>query len=119
MSAGLIENYEETGQELRRSFDKGWHILNELDGLVQSFEQVGGTIEGAETLATRIEQVQRLEASIFDRWPNFTEQDLADALAEHKKGNCLDVADAFAQIAGVDKEAWLRRVEERKRTKQP
>ena len=33
IAARLIEDYEETGQELRRAFEKGLHILNGLDGL--------------------------------------------------------------------------------------
>src|SRR5437899_1663672 len=114
----LIEDYEETGQELRKAFEKALHILSRLEGLVQSFEQAGGVVEGAEALATRIEDVRRMEAGILGRWPHFTDKDMADALSELEGGECLEPAEAFAQIAGVDKETWLQRVEERKRAKQ-
>src|SRR5262249_11804987 len=100
------------------AFEKALHILNGLEGLVQAFEQVGGTVEGGEALATRIDEIRRLETGILHSWPSFTDQDQADALAEHKRGECLGAAKAFAQIAGVDEAAWLRRVEERKRAKQ-
>ena len=69
-------------------------------------------------MATRIEDVRRMEAGILGRWPHFTDKDMADALSELEGGECLEPAEAFAQIAGVDKETWLQRVEERKRAKQ-
>lgn len=37
-----------------------------------------------------------------------------EVMAEYQRGETLDIVDAFAEIAGVDPETWLRRIEEQK-----
>jgi hypothetical protein len=113
-----IEDYEETGRELRRAFEKGLHILNALQGLAQTFQQAGGVLQGADELSPMIEEVRQLEARILENWPDFTNQARIDALAELERGECLSANEAFPRIAGVDQAMWLRRVEQRKRTSQ-
>ena len=113
-----IEDYEETGRELRQAFEKGLHILHALEGLAHSFQQTGGVVEGAEELSGMIEEVRRVESRFLDNWPKFTDQDRTDALAEHERGECLDASEAFARIAGIDPADWLLRVEKRKQKKQ-
>lgn len=37
-----------------------------------------------------------------------------EVMAEYERGETLDIVDAFAEIVGVDRETWLRQVEEHK-----
>ncbi len=118
IAARLIDDYVQTGQKLHQSFTQGLHILSRIQELVQSFERMGGAVAGAAALEEAITEVRRLEAAVLDHWPDFSEEDLTKARTESEKGVCLDMATAFAQTAGVARETWLRRVEERQRTKQ-
>ena len=118
IAARLIEDYEEKAQEIRKALNKAFHILNSLQELAQSFQAAGGSVQDVQIVDKMMREVQRLEVQIFAHWPDFADRDSADALAEYKRGECLEAGDAFAQIAGVDKKAWLRRVEDRKRMKQ-
>jgi hypothetical protein len=119
LKARLIDHDAETRQGLQDSFARGQHVLKSVADLVGAFEQIGGKVEGRASLERAVEEVRRLEADIFPHWPQFTEQDLEDARTAYERGECLPLDEAFAQIAGVDKETWLRRVEERKRVRRP
>jgi hypothetical protein len=115
VAARLIDDYPKTAQDLRAAFAEGLHVLHGIADLLQSFERQGSAVPGAEALQRAIQDVQRLEERVFAQWPDFSEQQVAEALSEHERGESLDAAEAFAQIAGTDRQTWLRRVEERKR----
>jgi hypothetical protein len=114
--AHLIDDYQETGDELRRSFAKAMNILESIEKLVQGLGTLGGTVSNIQALREAVEEVRRLQMQVLSHWPDFTEQDVAEALGEFERGECLEIDDAFAQIAGVDKATWLKLVEKRKRT---
>jgi hypothetical protein len=117
MVGRLIDDYAETGNRLREAFTRGLHILTGVQVLVQTYQEAGGSVEGAGALDRAIEDVRQLETSTFQHWPDFTGDDIAGARAAQARGECLPLDEAFAQIAGVDRETWLRRVEERKRAR--
>jgi hypothetical protein len=73
-------------------------------------EQAGRPVPGADVLPAALDAVRRLHDEVFRHWPSFR---------DGEPGEYLDADEAFAQIAGVDREGWLRRVEERKRERTP
>jgi hypothetical protein len=114
VAARLVDDYPKTAQDLRAAFAEGRQVLHGIADLLRSFEQQGSAVPGAETLHCALQDVQQLEERVFAQWPDFSEQQVAEALAEHERGESLEAAEAFARIAGTDRETWLRRVEERK-----
>ncbi len=58
------------------------------------------------------ERANRLEAELVSRLRPLTEAEYQEVLAEHVRGESLELADAFAAVAGVSREEWLRRVAE-------
>ena len=115
IEAHRIDDYNELGRALRASFDPGLRIMARVVELVTAFERVGGTIASADELRDAHARLLRMENGIFEHWPLFTEQDAAEAREAIERGDYLELDDAFAQIAGVDKETWMRRVEARRR----
>lgn len=63
------------------------------------------------------EFIQSLLADMAARMPPLTEEEVAEVLAEDARGELLELDDAFAAIAGVGKEEWLKRVEAHKAKK--
>ncbi len=89
--------------------------MQRLQLWIQDVEQTGHAVEGARELDAALEAVQNLKDQLFRHWPWFSDEDIALARLEEERGELLDLDDAFAAIAGVDKESWLRRVEGRER----
>jgi hypothetical protein len=114
IAARLLEDYQETGQQLRASFVKALQVLKEVESLVHAFHQAGGSVKEEDALQGAIKDIRLLESSIFSHWPHFSEQDVADARVEDQQGQCWDPDEAFARIAGVDEETWIQRVQEHK-----
>ncbi|GEM_PF-6375673 len=117
IEAHVIDDYNELRRELRASFDPGLRIMSRVVELVAAFERVGGVVHGADELRETHARLLQLESGIFQHWPEFTEQDAAEARAALERGDGLELDEAFAQIAGVDKETWMKRVEERRRSR--
>jgi hypothetical protein len=112
-----VDDYDQTRKELREAFDPGLRIIARVLELVGAFERLGGTLSGASELRLANDQVRWLEKEIFEEWPWFAELDTAKTLDDVRRGEFIDITDAFAQAAGVDRESWLRHVEEHKRRK--
>jgi hypothetical protein len=93
-------------------------LVSEVDrvrALVQGVAaRTGQTLAGVAELATAAKGLEALKAEIAEKWPVCSPAELAEARAAIARGEGLDLADAFAQIAGVDRETWLARVEERR-----
>jgi hypothetical protein len=60
---------------------------------------------------------RRIDLILEESWPVSEEETEQQALAELKSGQGLELDDAFAQIAGVSKDEWERRVAEHKSRK--
>ena len=114
MPAHTIDDYEETGQELQRSFNRASFVLEGIMALAQRFQAGGGDLKNAENMPALLADTRSQEAAFFAHWPRFEPGDAAEALQAFKRGECVDVDDAFAQIKGVSREAWLQLVAQRK-----
>jgi len=113
--AGQIEDYHATGMTLQELFSHTLGILDTLRQWARLLEGEGYQVESVAELDRDIEEVRRFQEEIFAAWPDFREQDVHEGLAERARGECLELDEAFASLAGVDKDAWLRRLEERRR----
>jgi hypothetical protein len=69
---------------------------------------------------TRVVSSERLRLKVIldESWPVGGEDEEQKALAEMKGGKGIGLDDAFAQIAGVTKKEWARRVAEHKKKRQ-
>jgi hypothetical protein len=117
MRDGALEAPNETRQALHDFFEKTLDYLRGIRDLAARFQRDGHLIAGLTELENALEQCRALKERIFEFWSPFTSQDVAEGLAEHARGECLELDEAFAQIAGVSKEAWLKRVEEQQQRK--
>src|SRR5207244_1333075 len=111
---GGITDYPKTGEQLFKSFDQALTILHEMDDLTRTFAGTDRPIPQADQLPEAIRQVETLKNQALGFWP-YSAASVADGLAEHARGETENLAEAFANIAGVSKDEWLRRVEAHKR----
>ncbi len=66
--------------------------------------------------ATALER-RAVHLMLEESWPVDSAVDDRALLAEIKKGESIPVDDAFAEIAGVSKTQWLRKVQEHEEQK--
>jgi hypothetical protein len=116
--AGQIDNFTGAGNEVLGVIDTYARVLDTVKGWVQAAEQEGQRVPRAAELARAADELAALRKEVVERWPWISERSIAEARAEIARGEFLELDDAFEQIAGVDKETWLKRVEEHKRRKQ-
>jgi hypothetical protein len=114
MTARLIDNYHDVGGQLDEAFADAERILNSVQDLVDAFERVGGSVRNSEQLKAALRAACDQRNSILQHWPDFSANDVEEARAADKRGEMLELTEAFARVAGMDKEAWLRLVETRK-----
>lgn len=112
---GEVEDHNETRRELWTLIDNILGILDTVRGLALSWEQKGNVIAGTADLERVIAEVQKQQHFIFEHWSEFSQETVDRAQAEYARGEFLELFDAFASIAGVDRATWLKRVEEHKR----
>jgi hypothetical protein len=118
LMAHLIDDREETAREVREEFNRGQRILTRVIELIEKFAAHGDSIQGTDELRDASERAKRREAEFFDFWPRpLTAEEFVEAQEAIQRGEGIELDEAFAQIAGVDRETWLRRVEERKRAR--
>jgi hypothetical protein len=116
--SGQIDDFQQYGTDLLAVLDATQHNLDIVRGWVRGAESTGQTVGRATDLKRAAEELVALRREIEDRWPWINEQIIAEAKAELARGEFLELDEAFAQIAGVDKETWLKRVEEHKKREQ-
>ncbi len=81
--------------------------------------RTGQTLPNYSRLAEAAHDLAALKTEVAVKWPVCNRVELADARAAIARGEGLDLADTFAQIAGLDRETWLTRVAERRRQNPP
>jgi len=96
-------------QELGEAFQE---ILDETIGTLRQLSANNPHLAGLAGVQAEVEQLRQEHQ---ERWPWFRMEDLGQALAESARGETLELDDAFAQIAGISREDWLRRVEDYQR----
>ena len=95
----MVDQWQATGEA----------FLEVLDALVAATEELaalGLPLQGVQS------DIEQLRQEHKDRWPWFHKNDVEQALAESERGETLEVDEAFARIAGVSREEWVRRLEE-------
>src|SRR5439155_1021713 len=76
--------------------------------------QTASRIEHADRLQKVCVWVAQLQHNHATGWPRLDPVNLQELRASVARGESLEITDAFAEIAGVTREEWLRRVEEYK-----
>jgi hypothetical protein len=66
-------------------------------------------------LDTAIASLTQARQDVLARWPVGSDDEIVAAQSSAARNEGLDVDEAFAQIAGVDAEAWRKRLEEHQR----
>lgn len=104
------------GEWLQKIFDSSLSVFLALRQWVRKAEEVGQGVSNAAQVEEAIADLTRLRSEALDNWPwPPTPEEVAEAVAEYERGDSLPLDEAFAEIAGVTKEEWLARVEERRR----
>jgi hypothetical protein len=116
--ANELEDYLKTGEALQDLLSQTVELLHSIRALARSFVEAGHPIERMNQLEDALARLENLKHEIIQCWPWFSQEDIDAGRAEHARGECLELDEAFAQIAGVDKETWRKRVEEHVRSKQ-
>ncbi len=81
----------------------------------QIAKETGQRIGGIERLLAVAEKFKQLQIRLADEWPVCSAEEAEEVLTQMERGEGMELDDAFAQIAGIDKADWLERVEEHKR----
>lgn len=74
----------------------------------------GQPIEGSERLRQTAEQFKQLQARLAEEWPVCSPEEEGEARMRSESGQAMELNDAFAEIAGVDRATWLEHVAEHK-----
>ena len=100
---------EDARNALLRSFAEVSESMRSIQESVGAWQQKTGLMApGFNQIAGAMEEVRRLQEDVFRHWESLVEP------MDEPPGDPIPVDEAFAQIAGVDKETWLRHVEEYK-----
>lgn len=98
-----------TRNSLLRAFAEASDSMRSIQEAVRAWQQrTGRTVAGFDQIAGAMEEVRRLQEDIFRDWDSLVEP------MDEPPGDPMPVDEAFALIAGMDKETWLRHVEEYK-----
>jgi hypothetical protein len=109
-------DHDELGQILKTNIDNGLAQLYLLSNWVRDAAKQGQVVENAADLQALIHDQETIRSEALDNWPwTPTKEEWDEAVAEFERGDSLPADEAFAEIAGVEKAEWLRRVEEYKR----
>jgi hypothetical protein len=81
--------------------------------MAEAVVEEGVQVAGAEKLPGVLKLLEEQQDGVLRYWTLFSEEDVAEARAAHARGECLEMADALAEVAGVTREEWLAKVEER------
>lgn len=112
---GAVEDHNEIRRELWTLIENILKILSAARDLAHGSAQKGYLVAGISDLERAIAEVQEQKHLIFEHWSEFSQETVDRARAEYARGEFLELFDAFASIAGVDRATWLKRVEEHKR----
>jgi hypothetical protein len=79
-------------------------------------EDYGTDLRNLRMVADAIRQVEEIQKQALSDWVEFTQEDVAQGLAEHARGETQDIDTALSQATGLDKELLERRLENHKRS---
>jgi hypothetical protein len=113
--AGQISDTQAAGAALQGVLDGAVRVLGDFHRWVESLNRNGLSIGHVEDLGRAVGELRELRAYVVTHWPWLDKADIEEAEADYARGDYLPLDEAFAEIAGVDKETWLARAEERRR----
>ncbi|HWG43483.1 MAG TPA: hypothetical protein VN688_11910 [Gemmataceae bacterium] len=110
--ADLQRERQAFGEIFRTGAQAAYRLWEFLDRIAKT---TGQPIKGADRLRQTAEQFKHLQARLADEWPVCSPEEEREARTSSERGEGMELDDAFAEIAGVDKASWLERVAEYKR----
>jgi hypothetical protein len=119
VQSGQLDDLNEARSNLLNLVQIQLTLLEQARVLVQIVEKGGHRIAGATKLEQAIDAVEKQKDGLFRHWPEVRPSEAAEARAAADRGECSELGDAFARMAGVDIETWQKRVEAHERAKQP
>jgi hypothetical protein len=106
-------------EELRQLFDEEIRLLQALRTILEEVRSTGRVVDSARDLDRVLAEATARRERLFAHWEPFTKDDERQALEDIAKGTRFpELDDAMAQIAGMDKESWLRKVQEYAKTRE-
>jgi len=112
---GVPLDRDTLGQKLAATFDAALASLRLLEHWTRLALVHDQTISETVDLQALLVEVEAMRAEALDNWPwTPTKEEWEEGVADFERGDSLPADEAFAEIAGTDKESWLRRVEEYK-----
>lgn len=109
-SQNRIDDYTAEGRQLTALFDTTQSLLENIRAEERRSRGEGQAVGGLEQIDSVLADVRRWRADLLDHWPWFSEEDMVEARAAEARGELLDLDEAFAGIAGVEKQVWLERI---------
>ena len=92
---------EDVRNSLLRAFAEASDSMRSIQEAVRAWQQrTGRTVAGFDQIAGAMEEVRRLQEDIFRDWDSLVEP------MDEPPGDPMPVDEAFALIAGMDKETW-------------
>jgi hypothetical protein len=80
-------------------------------------ERLGYPLPAASQIDRDLAELRELSLEVARNWVGFAQRDIDEAREELARGECQDLDEAFAEIAGVSAEQWRERVRRRKEAK--
>lgn len=116
---GLVEatHVNQVRQTFWAMFRGDLEFMKSIQEEVQLLQQAGQSVSGAADLENAIRKTERLRDDVFRYWDESSEEDLRLAREEVARGEGLELTDAFAEVAGVDRDTWRYKVEEYQRSR--
>jgi len=117
IGTGAVEEYDSLGRRVQTIFDGCAGQM--ADAILYASElehELASPVRGLVELKNAAVRFVEWSQQAMQSWPwPPTEAEWRRACAEMARGEGTELDAAFAEIAGVSKEEWLRRAEERKR----
>ncbi len=98
-------------EKIQMILDKSLGLLRAHREHMRSFENAGHAMELSAELDKAIAGLEEFRQGLLQHWPVFTQQDLDEGWASHLRGEGLPPDEAFAEITGMSKDAWHKKVE--------
>jgi hypothetical protein len=100
----------ETLEHMMRTLSISRETLATLEGL-------GYVLPVASQIDRDLAELHEFSLEVARHWVGFAQRDIDEARAELARGECQDLDEAFAEIAGVSAEQWREKVRRRKEAK--
>jgi hypothetical protein len=111
LTAAWLQERRQVVEELSNKFLEMVATLKEMAGRAASPSAETDIVARLDQAALGIVEARR---NVLERWPVGNAQEIAEARAGGSSRDYVDADEAFARIAGMDVEAWRKRVDKHK-----